>query len=256
MRKTIAALLAGAVLLSSCGNSEPPPSHIVIVIDPTISMKPFRARMLAEIAKLFGSLRGGDTCEVFVATENPMSEPPLAMIATSRFDPRIENSAVYKTRTGGELDQQVRAAYEKVKELFETEPASRAGLVDSFEVVSRSIRAHPSVAARVYLFSDLQEDQGYSELQAAGSLDQKGTEKIIGKIKSEGRLPALDNAEVWFVGPRIHKASPRTFEDQLERHWIRFVVSCSGRTSPDHFGPYLRGLAVSATTAHLASKVE
>jgi len=253
MKRRTFTLLA-SLIPAGCGRislstSQRQATHSVVLVDTTVSMKQFRPQMIGTFSKIAGGLRPGDSLELYAVTENPMAEPPIAIIATPRFDSAQATPALYLAKTGPDVTRQTKEAVEKLKVFLDTPPSSAAALIDGLEVSARSFRSYPAPAKRLYLLTDLQEDYGYAQL-SKGNLNKKSTEQIIESIKTEGRLPDLNSVEAYVIGSRIHRESPRMVEDQLEHFWIELFTACGAHTTPDHFGPYLRRFPASVSEAN------
>ena len=217
---------------------------IVTLVDHSETMKDFRKQQLADLTKIMASMNGGDTLQVYPITENPLSSPEPVSIQIDPYDPRKFNPFTYRLYTEHEIIKQAKAAMNQVKvTIFDQEMAQDTAIIDSLELAARAFRTAAGRGAgrrELILLTDLWEDQKGKIRFPYEKLTPKRIGQLLERIAVEKRLADLSGAEVWVGGARIHRNSPREFEDGVEAFWLAAFSRMNAKASGDRFAPSLR----------------
>jgi hypothetical protein len=71
-------------------------------------------------------------------------------------------------------------------------------------------------------------------------LTPKRIDELLEHLASEKRVADLADVEVWIAGARIHRDSPRVFEDGVEGFWLAAFSRMGAKATAEHCAPSLR----------------
>ncbi len=223
---------------------------IVTLVDQSETMKDFRKQQLADLAKIMASMNGGDTLQVYPITENPLSSPEPVSVQIDPYDPRKFNPVTYRLYTEHEISKQAKAAMNQVKvTIFDQEMTQDTAIIDSLELAARTFHTAAGRSAErreLILLTDLWEDQKGKIRFPYEKLTPKRIGQLLDQIAVEKRLTDLSGAEIWVGGARIHRNSPREFEDGVEAFWLAAFRRMNAKATAEHFAPSLRALPTNA----------
>ena len=245
-RWLLVVLLIVVFALACALGAEPPgsaPRFIVVLVDQSASMLAYQEQQLADLKKLMGSLRGGDIVRIYPIDANPLSARDPIDLVVDRYDPSRRNAESYKMYVKFEVPRRAAQTLEKVStRIFGQKPASYTGIIDAIQLAAlefHSPLARPFLGKKLILLSDMWEDQGNIHLTPR-TVSSTKLPRLLNQIRQQGRVSDLSGVEVWIAGARIHRDSPREFEDQLQFFWIKFFQMAGAATSSENFAPSLR----------------
>lgn len=227
------------------------PTHTVVLVDLSPSMKPHRAVQLEAVKGIIEKWgqQPDQTVDIFGVDGNPMGGGPLGHIDRFPYDPassnpvryRVEGAALQKRHLGTVLPAIERAmAAEDAKNKRNPE-LSQTCLVDALEVAARAFRRTDSQARQIVVISDAYEDCSQSVHLPREKLNKPKTEVLLRSLQAQGRIPQFRApTQVRFVGMRLG-SSPRLLDDQVEQFWIALLSRCGAEIKTDDFTPTWQG---------------
>lgn len=220
------------------------PRFIVTLIDQSLTMKDYQKQQIADLAKVMASLNGGDTLQVYPITENPLSSPDPVTFTIEPYNPKKFNPVTYRLYSEHEITKHAKAAMAQVKAtIFGEGMTGDTAIIDSLELAARAFRVaagRGAVRLELVLLTDLWEDQKGKIRFPYEKLTQKRIGLLLDQISAEKRMPDLSGATVWVGGARIHRDSPREFEDGVEAFWLTAFGRMNAKASAEYFAPSLR----------------
>src|SRR5580704_7937734 len=175
-------------------------AHLVVLVDLSPSMKPYRAQQLGAVKKRLEAWQPNQAVEILGVNENPLGHAPLGQIAPFPYDRTKSNPSRYQIDTAilrkkhlgtilPAVEQAIIAEDEKNKRHPE-----RAGtcLLDAMEAAARAFRRVPSQSRELIVLSD-----GYEECQDSIHLPRERLspariEAIIHEFDRQNRLPRFN----------------------------------------------------------------
>ena len=217
---------------------------IAALIDQSETMKDFQSQQLADLRKIMASLNGGDTLQVYPLTENPLSSPEPISMKLDPYNPNRFNPVTYRGYTERELTNQAKTALAQVKAtIFDQKLTADTAIIDSLELAARAFRSADGRDAhhrQLVLLSDGWEDQRGRIRFPREKLTAKRIAQLLGQLRAEKRLADLAGVEIWIAGARIHRNSPREFEDGVEAFWLAAFGRMGAKACVERFAPSLR----------------
>src|ERR1035437_2286174 len=245
-RRHFTALLMTALMEACQLHRQAPsdPRFIVALIDQSETMKDFQDQQMDDLMKIMSSLNGGDTLQVYPVTENPLSTQEPISMKLDPYNPNRFNPVTYRGYTERDLTNQAQAALAQVKAtIFDQELTADTAIIDSLELAARAFRSAAGRDAhhrQLVLLSDGWEDQRGRIRFPREKLTAKRIAHLLDQLKAEKRLADLTGVEVWIAGARIHRNSPREFEDGVEAFWLAAFERMGAKACAERFAPSLR----------------
>ena len=216
---------------------------IVTLIDQSLTMKDFQKQQIADLTKIMASMNGGDTLLVYPITENPLSSPEPVTIQLDPYNSKRFNPVTYRRYIEHETIAQGRKALAQVKvTIFDQKLTTDTAIIDSLELAARAFQSEAGSRARrkeLILLTDLWEDQKGKIRFPYEKLTSKRIVQLLDQVAAEKRMADLSGASVWVAGARIHRNSPREFEDGVEAFWLAAFSRMGAKARVEHFAPSL-----------------
>jgi hypothetical protein len=220
------------------------PRFIVALVDQSQTMTDFQEQQFADLTRIVASLGGGDTLQIYPVTENPLSTPDPISISLDPYNPKRFNPDAYRTYIGRETINQAKTALTQAKEtIFDQDLTADTAIIDSLELASRAFHSAAARAAQhrqLVLLSDMWEDQHDRIRFPREKLTDKRIAQLLDQLSAEKRLPNLTGVEVWIAGARIHRDSPREFEDGVEAFSLAAFSRMGATATVERIAPSLR----------------